>query len=63
MGVQLRSRDQTAKFGMAHENSPLPKKAGMSRSKVKTTINVFFDSRGNVHKEFVPPGMTVNQAF
>ena len=35
----------------------------MSRSKVKTMIIVFFDSRGIVHKEFVPPGMTVNQAF
>ena len=39
------------------------KKARMSRSKVKTMIIVFFDSRGIVHKEFVPPGMTVNQAF
>jgi hypothetical protein len=35
----------------------------MSRSKVKTMIIVFFDSRGIVYKEFVPPGMTVNQAF
>ena len=45
------------------KSSPHPKKACMSRSKVKTMIIVFFDSRGFVHKEFVPPGMTVNQAF
>jgi len=42
---------------------PLPKKAHMSRSRVKTMIIVFFDSRGIVHKEFVPPGQTVNHTF
>ena len=63
MGVWLRSRDQTAKFGMAHEIFPRPKKARMSRPKVKTMVIVFFDSRGIVHKEFVPPGQKVNQAF
>ena len=42
---------------------PRPKKARMSRSRVKTMIIVFFDSRGIVHKEFVPPGQTVNHAF
>jgi histone-lysine N-methyltransferase SETMAR len=35
----------------------------MSRSRVKTMIIVFFDSRGIVHKEFVPPGQTVNHGF
>ena len=63
MCVRLRSRDQTAKCGMAHENSPRPKEARTSRSRVKTTLIVFFDSRGIVHKEFVPPGQTVNHAF
>jgi len=43
--------------------SPRPKKARMSRSKVKTMIIVFFDSRGIVYKEFVPPGLTVNHAI
>ena len=45
------------------KSSPRPKKARMSRSKVKTMIIVFFDSRGIVHKEFLPPGQTVNHAF
>ena len=26
-------------------------------------IIVFFDSRGTMHKEFVPPGQTINHAF
>jgi len=45
------------------KSSPHPKKACMSRSTVTTMIIVFFDSRDIVHKEFVPPGQTVNHAF
>jgi hypothetical protein len=36
--------------------SPSPKKARMSKSKVKTMLTVFFDDTGVVHKEFVPQG-------
>ena len=46
-----------------HTKSSCPKKAHMSKSRVKTMIIVFFDSRGIVHKEFVPPGQTVNHTF
>jgi histone-lysine N-methyltransferase SETMAR len=35
----------------------------MRRSRVKNMIVFFFDIRGTVHKEFVPPGQTVNHAF
>ena len=43
--------------------SPRSKKARMSKSKIKSMHVCFFDSRGIVHKEFVPPGQTVNQTF
>jgi len=43
------------------KSSPHPKKACMSRSRVKIMI-VFFIGCGIVHKEFVHPGQTVNHA-
>ncbi|XP_011880667.1 PREDICTED: putative uncharacterized protein FLJ37770 [Vollenhovia emeryi] len=42
---------------------PRPKKARMSKSRIKTMLIVFFYVRGIVHHEFVPPGTTVNAAF
>ena len=42
-------------------NSPRPKKARMSKSKIKSML--IFLSQGIVHKKFVPPGQTVNQTF
>jgi len=44
-------------------NSQRPKKARMSKSKIKTTLICFFDSQGFVHKEFVPQGQTVNKQY
>ena len=55
MGVQLRSRDQMAKCGMAHEKFP--------SSEESTHVENYDDSRGIVHKEFVPPGQTINHTF
>lgn len=43
--------------------SPRQKKARMSKSKVKSMLIAFFDRRGIVHKEFVPPGQIVNARF
>jgi len=41
--------------------SPRPKKACQVRSNIKSMLIIFiFDIRGIVHKEFVPPGQTVN---
>ena len=44
-------------------NSPCPKKARMSKSKINSMLICFFDSQGIVHKECVPPGQTLNQTF
>jgi len=44
-------------------NSPHPKKARMSKSKIKSMLICFSDSQWIVHKEFVTPGQTVNQIF
>ena len=43
--------------------SPRPKKARQVRSNVKTMLIVSLDFRGIVHREYVPPGQTVNQQF
>jgi len=43
--------------------SPHPKKARMSKSKIKSMLVCFFGSQGIVHKEFVPQGQTVNQFY
>jgi len=40
-----------------------PKKARMSKSKIKSMLVCFFDSQGNIHKELVPPGQTANQTL
>ena len=37
-----------------------PKKARMSKSKIKVMLIAFFDQKGMVHQEFVPKGETVN---
>jgi hypothetical protein len=44
-------------------NSPRPKKARQVCSNVKAMLIVFFDIQGIVHKEFVPPGQTINGKF
>ena len=43
--------------------SPRPKKARMSKSRMKAMLIVFFDAKGVFHYEFVPEGQTVNGAF
>jgi hypothetical protein len=45
------------------ETSPQPKKLKFQRSRIKTTLIIFFDSQGAMHKEFIPKGKTVNVKF
>jgi len=63
MDFGVRPRDKTPKSGRHTANSPHPKKARMSKSKINSMLICFFDSQEIVHKEFVPPGKTVNQTF
>jgi len=44
-------------------NSPKANKARQVRSNVKIMLISFFNAKGIVHKEFVPPGQTVSQQF
>ena len=43
--------------------SPRPKNARQVRSNIKSMLICFFDQKGTVHKELVPPGQRVNAAF
>jgi hypothetical protein len=44
-------------------SSPQPKKVRQVKSNVKSMLICFFDFDGIIHKEFVPPGQTVNAKF
>jgi len=63
MGVRLRSRDQTAKRGIAYENLSSSEESTHEQIWGENHDYCFPDSRGIVHKEFVPPGQIVNHAF
>lgn len=53
--------DQSSEYRTKGE--PKPKKPRQSRSKIKVMLTVFFDYRGVVHYEFLPPGQTVNKEY
>jgi len=55
------TKRQSSEWHTSH--SPRPKKARMSKSRVKSMLIIFFYSKGIVHKEFVPPRQTVNKTF
>ncbi len=40
--------------------SPNAKEVRFEKSRIRTMLVAFFDSRGLIHKEFVPTGRTVN---
>ena len=45
------------------EGGERPKKARMSKSKVKSLLIAFFDIQGVVYHEYVPAGQTINAEF
>lgn len=53
--------DQSSEYRARGESRP--KKSRQSRSKIKVMLTVFFDYRGVVHYEFLPPGQTVNKEY
>ena len=52
---------QSAKWHTA--SSPQPKKSCLVKSKETVMLITFFDIDGVVHREFIPPGQTVNGHF
>jgi hypothetical protein len=59
----VRPRDKTPKSGVAHCKLSLSQESENEQIENQKMLVCFFDSQGIVHKEFVPPGQTVNQTF
>jgi len=58
MDFGVQPQDKTPNSGIAH-----CKLSPSQESENEQIQNCFFDSQVIVHKEFVPPGQTVNQTF
>jgi hypothetical protein len=48
---------------MESPNSLRPRKVRQVKSKFKSILIVFFDTKGIIHNEFVLAGLTVNSAY
>ena len=59
----LETKTQSSQWKSPGSPRPRPKKARQMRSNIKSMFISFFDQKGIVHKECVPPGETVNAAF
>lgn len=60
-GYDIETKAQSSEWRTQSEGRP--KKALQVRSKVKVLLTVFYDYNGIVHKEFLPPGKTVNKEY
>ena len=45
------------------QEKPKPEKTRQEKSKIKSMLICFYDSKGIIHKEFVSTGQTVNAVF
>jgi len=63
MDIGVRPRDKTPKSGVAHCKLSPSQESENEQIQNKIDALFYFDSQGIVHKEFVPPGQTVNQTF
>ena len=59
----LRPTDKTAIFAMEESWVSKTQKSTYAEKKIEDVDDCFFDQEGIVHREFVPPGMTVNADF
>ena len=63
MDFGVRPRDKTPKSGVAHCKLSPSQESENEQIQNHIDAYLFFLSQGIVHKEFVPPGQTVNQIF
>ena len=60
-GYDLETKAQSSQWKLP--DSPHPKKAGQSHSKIKTTLTMFFDWEGVGHHKYAPPGQIINKEY
>ena len=61
--LSIRSGDQAAIHGVVFTVVTLSQKIRLTKSRLKTLLIVFFDSKLLIHREFVPVGTTVNAEY
>jgi len=62
VGATTTLRQGSSQVSGSHQICPDQKKRGKF-THINTKLISFFDVEGIVHREFVPPGKTVNQQF
>jgi len=63
MDFGVRLRDKRPKSGVAQCKLSQSQESENEQIQNQIDVHLFFDSQGIVHKEFMPPGQTLNQTF